>query len=502
MRTQLNTTTVVTYCLLAATAGVSFLLPDHLGVRQASAAGSGNTIRLPGIVRDFHKTNAEFAIAPSGGNGHYAGNISPAVGSDGRPVFVGGGYKVATEWKDKDVHPIPPNLYMWKWGAKGTIPVAVVSPSPSHGTIDTYNSSAGAYGGANIGPAPAYVVGAPMPTVVVPWSLSSLPNQGNLSYAGPKTISSDIHCNNLNATGALTISGSINIYCEGVMALATNASIVLSAGARLSVYVGGGGSDWNHVVIGDPLNPSRVTMYNLGTTKFIIHNHADVYAVFVSPNASVEISNHGSLYGYFVGKTVEYDNHGDFHVDGATPKDMCGVVYNDTAGVKGAASSGGIASATGFATWFKDTMGSNVSMVYSIDLTKNSSGVYEYLNDTFHPVDGELFGNEGQSHNNYFTYTITVPFKHKACSGTFFEFQGSDDAWMFVDGQLAMDLGGVIPGTSQYVSMDRLNLVDGKTYTMHFFYAQRQGTVASFRMRTNLDLIVPTVYNTVSAPAD
>ena len=501
MRPQISTT-AATYCLLALAGTISFLLPDHLSVPKAAASPPSSTVRLPGLVRDFHKTNAEFAIAPSGGNGHYAGNISMGLGSDGRPVFAGGGYKVATEWKDKDVHPIPPHLYMWKWGAKGTVPVTLASPSPTHGTIDTYSSSAGAYGGANVGPAPAYVIGAPMPTIVLPLSLTYLPNQGNLSYVGPKTISSDIHCNRMDILGVINISGNISIYCEDVMALANPSSIVLNAGARLQVYVKNGGSDWNHVTVGDPSNPGRVIMYNMGTTKFIIHNHADVYAVFVSPNASIELSNHGALYGYFVGKTVEYDNHGDLHVDGATPTDMCGVAYNDTAGAKGAASSGGIASAAGFATWFKDTMGSNLSMVYSIELTKNSSGVYEYLNDAFYPVDGEMFGNEGQSHNNYFTYEIAVQFKHKSCDGRFFEFQGADDAWMFVDGQLAMDLGGVIPGTSQYVSMDRLNLVDGRTYTMRFFYAQRQAATSMFRIRTNVDLIVPSVYNTISAMAD
>ena len=499
------TTTILTYGLLTLAGITSFILPEHLTVEHASAdpLTPPDVVYLPGTIRDFHKTSADLNVAPSAGNGHYAGNISLALSNSKRPVFIGGGYKVATEWKDMNSYPIPPHLAGTMWGAGGTIPVTSASPSPTHGTVDTYNSTSGPYGGSNIGPAPTYVVGAAMPVIVVPLSVSTLTNQGNLNYVGPKTISSDIHCNRMDMSGAITISGKITMYCEDVCALANGCTISLTAGSTFRLYVKNGGSDWNHVTMGDPLNPNRVIVYNMGVTKFIVHNHADVYAIFISPNASIDLNNHGALYGRFIGKTVEYDNHGDFHVDSGPVKDACNNAINDTAGAKGANSSGGIVSAASFVNWYTDVLGTNMSMNYNLVLTKNSStGLYEYLNDNFNPIDNILYGNEGQAHNYYFTYMVDVKFTHKACSGTFLEFKGADDAWMFVDGQLAMDLGGVVPGTSQRVDMDRLNLVDGRTYTMQFFYAQRNASVSSFRMRTNLSFVQAPQTYTMTSSAD
>ena len=124
-------------------------------------------------------------------------------------------------------------------------------------------------------------------------------------------------------------------------------------------------------------------------------------------------------------------------------------------------------------------------MQHTITLSLNG-GVYEYLDDDFHPADGRLFGNENDPHNNYFTYTISAEFVYEQCTGQFVEFMGTDDAWLFIDGELVMDLGGVRPDSQQYVDLDRLGLEDGDVYEVHFFYAQRQPLEAVFHLRTNI----------------
>jgi len=171
-----------------------------------------------------------------------------------------------------------------------------------------------------------------------------------------------------------------------------------------------------------------------------------------------------------------------------TLRDACRTPLNDSAGARGPTSTGGIESAATFDQWYRDELGVNLSGAHTITLRRNHDGVYVYSTENFHPIDGLLLGNQGDNHNYYFTYGITATFTYKACGGQFFEFAGADDVWVFIDGQLVMDRGGVRPGTSQYVDLDRLGLVDGRTYQLCFYYAQRQAEQADFTIRTNIFL--------------
>ena len=68
------------------------------------------------------------------------------------------------------------------------------------------------------------------------------------------------------------------------------------------------------------------------------------------------------------------------------------------------------------------------------------------------------------------------------------EFTGADDAWLFINGFLVMDLGGLRPTVPQYLELDRLGLTDGTTYKLRLFYAQRNSVQSVFRLRTDLVL--------------
>ena len=246
-----------------------------------------------------------------------------------------------------------------------------------------------------------------------------------------------------------------------------------------------------------PPVPQFVHLYifNLGSLPFTIQNESHVYAQMISPGAEMLVQNNANFYGTFIGDTLQVKNEGGFHLDtsGGSGGEMCGVELNDTPGSSVLPSPGEITSDVTFAQWYREILGVSMAAAHSITLVRDRTGVYEYLDDNFYPIDGILYGNEGDSRNNYFTYQITVDFTYYACA---------DDAWMFVDDALAMDLGGLVPGTEQVVELDRLNLVDGRTYEMSFFFAHRYHDVPGFNLRTNVEFSSDEVVVVASFPCD
>ena len=109
-----------------------------------------------------------------------------------------------------------------------------------------------------------------------------------------------------------------------------------------------------------------------------------------------------------------------------------------------------------------------------------------------------MFGNSGGSpnHNYHFTYEIRSTFTYHADGGQIFAFRGDDDVWVYIDGKLVIDLGGIHGVAEQVVPLERLGLVDGETYTLDFFFAERHRTESNFRMTTNMALVsqpIPTI---------
>jgi len=142
-------------------------------------------------------------------------------------------------------------------------------------------------------------------------------------------------------------------------------------------------------------------------------------------------------------------------------------------------------------------------------LVRQSNGTYVFDSNTdptcvalggFFPIEHQLFGNPGGTPNRnfHFTFELHTRFTYDADGGQTFAFRGDDDVFVFINGQLVIDLGGVHGAVEQEVQLNRLGLVDGQEYDLDFFFAERHRTQSNFKITTNINLQnaeLPTVSN-------
>ena len=472
------------------------------------AVGQAVTDKFPlkGVIRDFSKTNPNIATPPSGGNGTYSGNISTELGLDGKPVFTGAGYKVMTPWQDAQAKIIAPNMYIDP-GTVGSMNVPLVNMPTikNNPTIDTYDPNLGPYSKNNCGPAPTFVSNSAMSAISVPdlgASLGVVEYKGN----GATTLGNSFRCEvfNLSNNHTLNISGNVTIVCDETFVIQNHTEVVLLDGATLTVYTMKDAKFENNVDVNMNTGKSaRFMMYHLGSSDVILENSARAYCQISAPNASLHVKNNCDFYGKLSANSATIENSAGFHIEAGTVE-ICGVEPQDVAGNPGISSTSGIPNSAGFNQWYNDVLGVNLSMPHTVLLVRNNANTqWQYINDAFWPIDRKLKGNENQAHNNYFTWTASAHFVHHACADTFVEFMGKDDMWIFINGELVMDRGGVIPTLTHHVDVDRLGLVDGQVYLIDVFYAQRNAATSQFRLFTNLDLIpTPQQVVQVSGPMD
>ena len=150
---------------------------------------------------------------------------------------------------------------------------------------------------------------------------------------------------------------------------------------------------------------------------------------------------------------------------------------------------------TTFDQWYRNTPGVNHSFLLYFKMAPVGN-VVSFQSENFVPVDNVGFNDmylalDGQMHNYGFTTELHLQFRYSG--GESFTFKGDDDVWAFINGKLAIDLGGLHESREGTIVLDEraaeLGLVKGSVYPLELFQAERHSTCSHFRIDSTLSLV-------------
>jgi fibro-slime domain-containing protein len=237
----------------------------------------------------------------------------------------------------------------------------------------------------------------------------------------------------------------------------------------------------------------------------------------------------------YAGTIIPGPGHPDFNdfICGIDTGMVSSSLGSDNKPVPGANLTSCATSETSFCWWYHDQgcEGAGTANTYeqlvSSDLSGHPTtltlplinGAWHYSSTDFFPVDSlgwNANGGQAQTdhacdgtagHNFAFTSELHYPFVYLAGgSPVTFTFTGDDDAWLYINGHLAVDLGGVHGAATGTVTLNAANaqaygLTDETLYSMDFFQAERH-TCGSDYTLTLSGLSLPISQCTFSGNAD
>ncbi len=147
-----------------------------------------------------------------------------------------------------------------------------------------------------------------------------------------------------------------------------------------------------------------------------------------------------------------------------------------------------LTSEANFNKWFNDDSLNKRKDTF-LDLTSAGSGNYSFSSSNYYPINNELWGNEGSPNNKNFTVEMNCRFIYNSVMQQI-TITSDDDAWLFVNGRLAVDLGGTHGATTGSVTLNavtasNLGLVLGGAYNIALFKAERSGSGSALGFQTN-----------------
>ncbi|MFT5424834.1 MAG: fibro-slime domain-containing protein [Phycisphaerales bacterium] len=463
-----------------------------------AGAGTANAqadqVLIHGTVYDFHGDHPDFGLGVGSGF-EVSGLVDTVLGVDGKPTFMSSGTGLNAQALDGDGMPIAPHLYS-AFAGGGPLVLENSQTQSGNSTLDTYDPNAG------YDPSTAVEITEPVPpsggidNITPPPFDGSVVKVTNMIYKNEKTgfsISGTHHCDNFSMKNSImNVVGDVVIRVDNSFEILTSSGINIPAGASLTFWIGGSFEIRNHctdinVSSGDH---TRLVFNNFGTTDMYIENNSDTMATINAPNATVRCENSSNFYGAISAAGLDLSNSCGVHLAGEMAAPSACYAQGDTQNASGSSSAGQIAGPSSFNQWFGSVPGVNDFGQLQLFMSDTGAGTYEMSTSEWDPINGELYGNEGDSGNRGFTFAGESQFENADCADLFFEVETAMDCWVFIDDGLVIDLGGNTGMSSQRIQTDRLSLTPG-VHKLRVFIAQRQGGSEGLRITTTLGLTQP-----------
>ena len=163
-------------------------------------------------------------------------------------------------------------------------------------------------------------------------------------------------------------------------------------------------------------------------------------------------------------------------------------------------------SQTDFDQWYNDVSGVNITLVERLALERQPNDSYYFPEAAFFPFDNRGWDASGQENTNQghnFGFTSELRYWFEFEGGEYLHFSGDDDVWVFINGRLALDLGGLhsqregslllhADGTASWTretlsdtfvrgTVD-LEMQSGNIHEIALFHAERHTTASNFNL--------------------
>jgi fibro-slime domain-containing protein len=150
----------------------------------------------------------------------------------------------------------------------------------------------------------------------------------------------------------------------------------------------------------------------------------------------------------------------------------------------------GFTGQSNFDQWFRSVESVNKQVPLCMVMGQGSeAGSLKFDSKDFFPLDGLGFNDArmsttGDIHNYYFTMEIHEVFVYMG--GESVSVRADDDIWIFINGSLALDLGGIHRALSGSIALDDLKLTKGSNATLDVFAAKRRCCGSELQLQTNI----------------